>query len=351
MRRIKCSHERPNERIECMSYHYDYLSPPTCLHAIVLFFSALLTQPSFAWSDREHIHNQSDQPSVWSAAQKAYIPPNDLVEAFEEADVILIGEVHDNPWHHEAQAWLLSQLPGNRKPPIIFEMIGAAQSSALEKYLSGENANAAELGPAIGWEKRGWPKWSMYAPIAKFALEKGQRIVAGDAARKDLTAVGRGSLQVLEEDVRETLNLNEPLAAQLQASLIDELRESHCNLLPKAALLPMSAVQRFRDATMAAAIARNFGHDGAILIAGNGHVRRDRGVAWYLRRHLPEARILTIGLSEADADQLHSLGGKSQPPEPNLETDFNWLLPRQHREDQCELLRKRMSKPMKRPED
>jgi uncharacterized iron-regulated protein len=82
----------------------------------------------------------------------------------------------------------------------------------------------------------------------------------------------------------------------------------------------MYQVQRARDAMMADRLAAASGKAGGILIAGNGHVRNDRGVPWYLARLEPEARTLSIGLVEVrdDAPRLP----------PDLPHDYVWFTPR-----------------------
>jgi hypothetical protein len=57
----------------------------------------------------------------------------------------------------------------------------------------------------------------------------------------------------------------------------------------------MSIAQRVKDALMASMMQTNATPDGAVLIAGNGHVRSDRGVPIYLRK--PS---ITISFVEVD---------------------------------------------------
>ena len=83
--------------------------------------------------------------------------------------------------------------------------------------------------------------------------------------------------------------------------------EGHCGYLPRAHLGPMINVQIARDLTLAAAITDAVGHsggqNGAVLIAGSQHVRRDAGVPVHLARMLPEASILVIGFVEIAKDK------------------------------------------------
>ena len=97
--------------------------------------------------------------------------------------------------------------------------------------------------------------------------------------------------------VRRT-GLDQSLAPPLAASLTQELREAHCGQLPEPLIAGMFRVQRARDAMMADRLATVAGRAGGVLIAGNGHVRNDWGVPWYLARIRPTARTLSVGMIE-----------------------------------------------------
>jgi hypothetical protein len=78
-----------------------------------------------------------------------------------------------------------------------------------------------------------------------------------------------------------------------------ELAAAHCGQLPDTMVSSMVTVLTVRDAFMASVLARSphvTGADAAVLIAGIGHTRSDRGVPWHLRRFLPREKILSIGL-------------------------------------------------------
>jgi uncharacterized iron-regulated protein len=67
----------------------------------------------------------------------------------------------------------------------------------------------------------------------------------------------------------------------------------------------MSLAQRSRDAVMAQAMlnARKAGAQRVVLIAGNGHVRRDLAVPLYLQAAgVPASDILSVGYLEATGD-------------------------------------------------
>ena len=78
---------------------------------------------------------------------------------------------------------------------------------------------------------------------------------------------------------------------------------------------------------MADRLAVASGRAGGILIAGNAHVRKDRGVPWYLARREPGARVVTIGLLEVE---------DAMPwPPPDLPYDYVWFTPRVDDREPC----------------
>ena len=108
--------------------------------------------------------------------------------------------------------------------------------------------------------------------------------------------IGKGGQEALSANRRTELLLEEPLSEAAEKILLSTIVESHCGMIDGAGAGPMLAVQRARDGAMARAML-DAGDDGAVLIAGSGHVRRDYGVP----RLLPENSAFVIGQFEADA--------------------------------------------------
>ncbi len=267
------------------------------------------------------------------------VDPGDLARAVAEADFVLLGETHDNPDHHRLQAWVLAALAAEgRRPVVAFEMIDRDQAESLATHLAAHPDDAAGLGAALGWSERGWPDWAIYRPIAEVALAHGLPLRAADVARQTQRDVGRRGLDALTARRRRALGLDEPLPPALSESLRRELMAAHCDLLPEAALDPMAQVQRLRDAVMADSLAAAApdSKGPVVLIAGRGHVRADRGVPWYLRRRLPEAGILTVGIFEV-ADESHKWRNylPDVPAGAPVSFDYAWFTPRADDRDHC----------------
>ncbi len=83
----------------------------------------------------------------------------EAAEFLSAADVIILGEVHDNAHHHQVQAELVTML---RPKALVWEMITQEQAERLTPQIlqdSGETAGILE------WEASGWPEFSLYAPV------------------------------------------------------------------------------------------------------------------------------------------------------------------------------------------
>ncbi len=118
-----------------------------------------------------------------------------------------------------------------------------------------------------------------------------------------------------------------------------EIVAAHCNQLPSAMIEPMVTASLVKDAVMAEALlgGADLGRrDGAVLIAGNGHVRRDRGVPRHLARLSPGNQVVSIGLLEVVEDRLTPAAYGAFFGAAGLPFDFVWFSPRVSIGDPCE---------------
>lgn len=293
---------------------------------------------------------------IWSHAAGKLVTPQDYGTALARTRFLLLGESHDNADHHRLQAWAIStvaKLRGARlvegapqADAVAFEMLTPDQQEALDRFY-GRNAKvprprtAADFGRMLKWDTLGWPDYGTYEPIVAAALDAQLQIIAANPARDETRKVGREGLAWLGADVARGLALDADLETSAASALTEEIRLSHCDMLPAAALPNMSLVQRLRDARMAEALLSVGTWKGAFLIAGNGHVRKDRGVPWYLaRRGIAAAEIASVMHIEVAAD-------KQQPQDYLADisvgvADYVVFTPRQTRPDPCDEMRRQM---------
>lgn len=243
------------------------------------------------------------------------------------APFVLLGETHDNPHHHAAQAALLrSMVDAGRKPAVVWEMAPRDRQAAIDAWAAGPNAADPQgFAEAVGWAESGWPDFALYRPIVDTAIDGGLAMVAGNLATGSIRSIARGGLAALGDRTVDAWRLSDPLPAEATAAHLDAVFDGHCRLVPRERLGVMVDVQVARDASLAAAM---LGHpDGAVLIAGRGHVRADIGVPLHLRRLAPGVGAVAVGLSEGPTDGA-----------------FDWVraFRAAERDNPCDILRQRL---------
>ncbi len=288
--------------------------------------------------------------TIWAADQAQPLTPEQVVERAADADFVLLGEVHDNPDAHRLQAWVLEEMVAQgRRPAVAFEMFDRGQEKAIGVQLEKAPRDADALAAALDWENSGWPDFAMYRPILQAALDAGLPVLPANLSRDLVRGIMMGEELPpdLPADLAEVVAATQALPEEHTAALADEIRDSHCGEMPESMMAPMTRAQKVRDVAMARALAEGARQSGggAVLIAGNGHTRNDRGAPFYLRPIVGEdARILSLGIVEVEegklepADYTELYAGLDGA----LPFDVVWFTPAQERADPCESLKRHM---------
>jgi len=249
----------------------------------------------------------SDHPlvgKIWSATENRFVDQQELLEILLSAPVVLLGEKHDNADHHRLQARIVQTLvEKGKRPSLVFEMLTDAQTDA-EQAIHDADIFWDELDKRLTWSDRGWPEWESYRQILGVARRSMLPVRAGNIPRSESRSVGHAGLDSLPRSDKNRLALDRALPKPARMALNRELLDSHCGYLPESALPAMSAVQMYRDARMAEAVlqATEAGRP-AVLIAGAGHVRRDRAVPYFLNRRVPGLKTVVIAIREVDESE------------------------------------------------
>lgn len=247
----------------------------------------------------------------------AHRPPTTvpaLLDRVLPTPVLLLGEQHDAPEHQALQRDVVLTLARREQlAALVMEMVEQGRST---QGLSSD-ADEARVREALGWtDQSGWP-WPVYGPVVMAAVRSGAPVIGGNLPRAQMRgAMGNASLDGL---VGETV---------LQRQR-DGIRESHCGLLPESQIAPMTRVQLARDQAMARTAAQAvIPGKTVVLVAGNGHVRRDLGVPL----HLPASVGHKVVMAQAG-----TLTDASAPP-----ADTVWATPALPPRDHCAELRQQM---------
>jgi uncharacterized iron-regulated protein len=250
----------------------------------------------------------------------------DELQRLRASRFVLLGEVHDNAEQHRQRAALLSALLADGRPTtIVFEQMERDQDVAI----GAAPREADAIADAGRLDRRAWA-WPLHKPLVEAALAASAPIRGGNLETAEVRTVVRGALAGAPADLRSML-ADPSWRADQQAQVEQEINAGHCHALPASQWPAMAMAQRARDAAMAKALVAAAGaSDRAVLIAGNGHVRRDFGVPHYLRAAgVPQSTITSVGYLEAPA------AAQGEP------YDIVKITPAATRDDPCEAFIKR----------
>lgn len=240
-----------------------------------------------------------------AGAAEVPTPPPDV-------GVVWLGEVHDNPAHHAAQAEVVARLAPSA---LVLEMLEPRHAEAPV-----DRADPAGMAAAWEWEARGWPPFALYAPVllATDAPVFGAALPP-DAVRASVT---EGAAAVFGEDAAR-FGLDAPLPPGEQAAREGVQAAAHCDALPEAMLPGFVEAQRLRDAALARTALDALEATGGpvAVIAGTGHVRADWGAPAMLARVAPEVAQWTLGQVEGDAADATGAAGATGPFDAVLSAD------------------------------
>jgi uncharacterized iron-regulated protein len=256
--------------------------------------------------------------------------PGSLVQAMQGHRIVLLGEVHDNSVQHALRAAALRQwVVQGARPAIAFEQFDRGRQADIERARRERPADADYL---IAQAKgSGEWRWESYRPFVALALEYDLPIVAANLSRREAIQVANDGWSALfDAATRSALGLD-ALPTAFRRKHEDAIAIGHCNLLPADALPPLARAQMARDIAMAQSIRPYVGRD-VVLLAGNGHVRRDIGVPFWLPADAVRGAI-SIGVLERD---------DSSVPESAPDFDAYVITERAERGDPCKELAKHL---------
>ncbi|MCC7483652.1 MAG: ChaN family lipoprotein [Burkholderiales bacterium] len=275
---------------------------------------------------------------VWHVESRRRARPAELVAALRAARYRLLGELHDHPDHHALQAALLQEIAaGGARPVLAFEQFDREHESALQQRLARGGASPADVAEAVHFDRAGW-NWEFYRPLVEIALRQGLPLRAANLSTATARRLVKEGWNVLGTERVAALGIERVWSPESETRLQEIIFEGHCRALPRHLLPGMAAAQRARDATLAEAM-RDSGSDGAVLIAGNGHLRRDLGVPLYLSAG--RGTICAVGMLEVEEGRTDAAAYVTGSPGNQPLFDFTCFTPVWERPDPCAAFRPR----------
>lgn len=226
-----------------------------------------------------------------------------MVKSLEEKDMVLFGELHNNPISHWLQYELTSDLYAKRPLILGAEMIEADNQDELDAYLAGSIDYKALDSTARLWNNHK----TDYAPLVDFAKDKKLVFVASNVPRRYARLVYKGGgFQALDTLTQEEKSWIAPLPIPYDPEL-----PGYKNMLAMMgdhATPSIVMAQAIKDATMAHFILKNY-KEGSLFLHYNGayHSNDHEGIVWYLKKDRPDLQYGTIStVMQGDVHRLEA---------------------------------------------
>lgn len=224
-----------------------------------------------------------------------------LAKAAQRSEVVLFGELHDNPICHWLELELVQTL--QKQTPLVLgaEMLERDNQKELEAYLQGQMTEKALDSLARLWDNYA----TDYKPLVDFAKEHQLPFIATNIPRKYASLVYKKGLQALDTLPSQEKAWIVPLPMRFDGSLsqyqkLKEMMPSHIgnDNFVKA--------QAIKDATMAHSIIANL-RPKSVFVHFNGSYHSDfhQSIEWYLKQEQPMLKVLTIStVMQSDLSKL-----------------------------------------------
>ncbi len=262
--------------------------------------------------------------SLFAMADGSTVSVPALISVLANSDITVLGEIHDNPRHHQLRGELLRQLPVGSKTVVAEHLNWRERFEPQAELLTGLEA--------AGFDGEGWG-WPLHQPLFESVKAMKMPLIGGNLPGESIKEVFKTQGQSLPEPVR-TLLAKAPFGTQQRQALEEEIDQGHCGAMPKTMFEGMAAVQRGRDAAMAEVA---LAHLPSIVVAGNGHAWKHLGVPFVVYKVAPQLRSVSVLFMEWD-ESRPNVEKQAFLAELTSQADYVWLTPPHDRKDACENL-------------
>jgi uncharacterized iron-regulated protein len=255
---------------------------------------------------------------VFDSARGAFTDFEAMAAELSQADVVFVGEQHDDPNTHRLELAVLEALARRHRPVIVsLEMFERDVQEPLDHFLMGHMTEAEFLKVS-----RPWPRYATdYKPLVDFAIAREWPVIAANVPRPIASEIAKGGLEVLGSRTGDDQRL---FAAEPVCPTDDEYFGRFAKAMGGHPAPNQSAEEAARtteryyfsqcvkDETMAESIAQAFAASAGrtprpAIVHFNGAFHSDYGLGTAARviRRLPDARVRVISVRPVgDLDAL-----------------------------------------------
>jgi uncharacterized iron-regulated protein len=228
---------------------------------------------------------------LFDLKQQQELKGSRAIQALSGVRIILVGEQHDNPSHHQAQFTVIRALQqAGHKPVAALEMFRIDGQANLDRWIAGEIDE--ERFKAIFRDHWG-DSWDLYAPIFLYARKNRIPMVGLNVSRSITSQVAYNGFASLKEEQRGKLK---GITCDVTQSYRDFIRHAygghdHDNL----------SFERFCEAQLvwdtamaihANTYAGNNPEHIVVILAGSGHARKHGIPAQLKKINAPDVAVI-----------------------------------------------------------
>ena len=223
-----------------------------------------------------------------------------MVKQLSKKNIVLFGELHNNPISHWLEYELTSSLHQSNKLILGAEMIESDNQEALNLYLK-DSIDAKALDSTA----RLWKNYKTdYAPLIDFAKNNKLPFIATNIPRRHASLVYKNGFEALDSLNDKEKEWIAPLPIAFDPDLTSY--KNILQMMGNHGTPQLVMAQAIKDATMAHFILRNY-ITGSTFIHYNGayHSNHYEGVLWYLKKERIDLNYATIStVSQKNVTQL-----------------------------------------------
>ena len=223
----------------------------------------------------------------------------DIITAAGNADVVFLGEQHDDPVAHAIEAEVFrrvyAEYAAKRKVTLSMEMFEQDVQIVLNEYLSGLITEKQFLDSS-----RPWGNYKTdYRPLVEFAKEKRLEVVAANGPRRYVNMVSRGGRDTLNGLSKDAKKWLPPLPYGVASDAYAAKFKALMGPSPEAqmGIDNILSSQSLWDASMGYSVSRIFKRNKNPLVVhlnGGFHTESRLGTVEHLLKYRPKTRVIVV---------------------------------------------------------
>ncbi len=228
-----------------------------------------------------------------------------MEKSLETADVVFVGELHNNPISHWLEMKMIKSIQNNGELTIGMEMIERDNNDDLQRYMNGEIDK-----DALDSLVRLWPNYDTdYAPLVDYAKANQIKTIGTNVPRRYASMIYKGGFEALDTLPDSEKAWIAPLPIPFDPEI--DTYKAILEMMGDHGSPQLVMAQAIKDATMAHFLIENK-EAGKPFVHINGAFHSDysEGIIWYLNAYGFEGEIQTISsvvqsdISELDEEHL-----------------------------------------------